>query len=63
MSETYKGYIIERSDFQDQRHKFAFRHNDYDGAEDAGDYRSGLGPTVMDCKRQIEEIEELRNDR
>ena len=63
MGETYKGYTIERSELSGASHKFTFQHKDYDGAPDAGDHRCGYGPTVMDCKQQIEEIEEFRSDR
>lgn len=36
---------------------YVFVHDDYDGADDANDSRSGFGPTVDDCKNQIDEME------
>jgi hypothetical protein len=36
---------------------WAFYHDDYDGAEDANDPRHGYGPTIEDCKAQIDDME------
>jgi hypothetical protein len=33
-----------------------FSHKDYDGAPDANDNRAGHGPTLDDCKAQIDEM-------
>lgn len=38
---------------------WVFAHEDYDGAEDANDGRAGCGPSIEDCRSQIDEqIEE-----
>jgi hypothetical protein len=41
----------------DRSHDWHFYHDDYDGAEDAHDDRCGDGPSVEDCKRQIDELD------
>jgi hypothetical protein len=61
MMETYRGFIIKLTDPVPpipnwQQFKFEYTHRDYDGAEDARDNRHGFGPTVMDCKRQIDDL-------
>jgi len=37
--------------------RFAFVHDDYDGAEDSGDKRCGYAETQAECERQIDELE------
>lgn len=44
----------------ESRMDFAFVHDDYDGAPDAGDHRHGFGHTVEDCKEQIAEMIEAQ---
>lgn len=38
-------------------HRYAFVHEDYDGAPDAKDHRHGEG-TIVDCIIQINQIED-----
>ncbi len=56
---TYKGYIIQYDPppIGDRRLDYSFYHKDYDGAEDSGDPRCGLGASAEDCVNQIEDIE------
>jgi hypothetical protein len=37
--------------------KYAYVHNDYDGAPDAKDHRHGTAKTIEDCIIEIDEIE------
>jgi hypothetical protein len=62
--ETYRNYIIRKTDPVPpipgwEQFKFSFTHKDYDGDCDP---RHGHGPTVMDCKRQINEAIEDDGD-
>lgn len=36
---------------------YEYVHDDYDGAEDAGDSRCGYGVSIEDCKSQIDDHE------
>lgn len=38
-------------------YEYVFNHDDYDGAEDAGDNRYGFAKSVDDAKEQIDEME------
>jgi hypothetical protein len=38
-------------------YEYVFCHDDYDGAEDAGDNRYGFAVSVKDAKNQIDEME------
>lgn len=54
----YRGYCIRLNDCNiDPRCDYVFAHDDYDGAEDSRDQRSGFGRTVEDCKKEIDQIE------
>lgn len=53
----YRGYRIFHS--HNHFHDFAFVHDDYDGADDSNDVRFGNCATVEECKREIDEIEEV----
>lgn len=39
-------------------YRYAFVHDDYDGAEDANDNRHGFGNSIEECCDEIDEIEE-----
>lgn len=59
--ETYRGFEISKNQMVPpipgwQQFEFVFTHRDYDGAPDANDNRHGHGPTVMACKREIDEL-------
>lgn len=56
----YRGYIIEYDPppIPIRSRDWAFMANGFDGAPDSGDNRCGTGPTLEDCKRQINEIED-----
>lgn len=56
---THRGYGIsyDPPPIPDRRYDWAFAHDDYDGAPDSGDMRCGVGPSIEDCKRQIDELE------
>lgn len=38
---------------------WVFSHKDFDGAPDANDSRCGFGPTVEDCKAQIDDLADV----
>ena len=38
-------------------YEYVFKHDDYDGAEDAGDNRYGFAKSVEDAKEKIREME------
>ena len=52
----YRGYRIYLSSVIDG---YDFVHDDYDGADDANDYRYGYGSSVLDCKEAIDELEDI----
>jgi hypothetical protein len=57
----YRGYRIHLNDGSDTGPHlggYVFRHDDYDGAEDANDHRYGFGRTVEECKAEIDELED-----
>jgi hypothetical protein len=61
VDEKYRGYIIGYSQkpIPTRAMDYDFYHEDVDGAPDSGDNRYGNGPSVEDCKAQIDEqIEE-----
>lgn len=39
-------------------HDYAFAHDDFDGAPDAGDHRCGAAATIEACKAEIDVYEE-----
>ena len=50
----YGKWRIYISDIDDARMAWAYAHDDYDGAPDAGDYRCGYTATVEACKAEID---------
>lgn len=53
----YKGYRIYLGDGW-PAHEYDYCHDDYDGAEDAGDNRCGGASTIEACKMEIDELED-----
>lgn len=60
MATEYRGYLIEYNPppIGTRAHDWAFTAEGFDGAPDSGDNRCGTGPTVEDCLRQIDELED-----
>ena len=56
----YRSYTIrfDPPPIPDRNHDWQCSHDDYDGAPDSMDGRCFSGPTVQDCKDQIDEWEE-----
>ena len=56
-SVTYRGYIIayDPPPIGTRAMDWQFAHEDYDGPEDS---RCGAGPSLEDCKAQIDDMEE-----
>ena len=53
----YQGYrIFHEDEIDPMANRFKFVHDDYDGAPDANDYRFGVGISIMDCVKKINEI-------
>lgn len=54
----HKGYRIYLSDlYEVHGFQYDYVHDDYDGAEDAGDNRCGQANTVEEAKAEIDECE------
>lgn len=58
----YRGYKIFLSDYGYAAARWEYAHDDYDGApvnsgEGPADHRCGFGPSVEDCKAEIDAIE------
>ena len=56
----YKGYSIlyDPPPIPLRNMGWQFYHDDYDGAPDSNDGRSGSGASIADCKEQIDEMED-----
>lgn len=59
MKTEYRDYVIEYDPppIGIRSCDWQFSADGYDGSPDSGDIRCGTGPTLEDCKRQIDEIE------
>ena len=56
----YRGYLIGPNPCNIATEcDWVFSHKDYDGAPDANDGRCGHGPSIDDCKSQIDDLVEL----
>lgn len=58
--ETYRGYRIycDPPPIPDRRCDWHFVHEDYDGAPDANDRRSGSCASPEECRQMIDEMED-----
>ena len=57
MNIRFNGYTIYRVQEAYIPYKWAYVHDDYDGAEDSCDQRFGYGMTPQECIDEIEELE------
>lgn len=64
MTTRYRGYTIyyDPPPIPIRDYDWHYEHDDYDGAEDAHDPRGGSTASVEDCKREIDNLEELDPD-
>jgi hypothetical protein len=60
MNETYRGYRItfDPPPIPDRRFDWHFAHEQFDGAPDSGDNRSGHAASLADCIREIDLMSE-----